>query len=171
LHDIDPYGDYDQDITADDLAMADRASRKRRPGRSGEPAARTRTRLTRPPRTERDQAFKCGRCKQFIGAPVSGGRHRNHCPNCLYSRHVDDTMPGDRKSDCHAMMRPLGLVSRRNGEQVLIHECLGCGKHDPNRIAADDNPVLLMRLVPLAPVGLAIVAGTAGTGDIDAETA
>lgn len=121
------------------------------------PERRKRTRLTRPPRTEADQAFKCGHCKQFIGAPIAGGRHRNHCPNCLYSRHVDDTMPGDRKSDCHALMEPTGILTRRNGEQVIIHRCLGCGKEDPNRIAADDNPLLLMRLEPVAPPSIELV--------------
>lgn len=112
--------------------------------------SRPRNRLTRPPRTEQDQAFKCVHCKQFIGAPVSGGRHRNHCPNCLWSRHVDDSHPGDRKSDCHAAMEPVGKLVRRNGEQVLMHKCRSCGKEDPNRIAADDSPLLLMRL-PLLP--------------------
>lgn len=114
------------------------------------PERRKRTRLTRPPRSEADQSFKCGHCKQFIGAPVSGGRHRNHCPNCLRSRHVDGNRPGDRRSDCHALMEPSGVLSRRNGEQVIIHRCLGCGKEDPNRIAADDNPLLLMRLKPVS---------------------
>ncbi len=107
-----------------------------------------------PPRNEADQAFKCGHCKQFIGAPIAGGRQRNHCPNCLYSRHVDDTMPGDRKSTCGSIMKPVGLMSRRNGELVLIHECLGCGKQDPNRIAADDNPVLLETIPVVAGIGL-----------------
>lgn len=107
-----------------------------------------------PPRNEADQAFKCGHCKQFIGAPIAGGRQRNHCPNCLYSKHVDDTMPGDRKSTCGSLMKPIGLMSRRNGEQVLIHECLGCGKQDPNRIAADDNPVLLETIPLMAGIGL-----------------
>lgn len=111
---------------------------------------RKNNRLTRPPRTEADQAFRCVQCKQFIGAPISGGRHRNHCPNCLWSRHVDDRTPGDRKSDCHAAMEPIGKIIRRNGEQVLLHRCRGCGKDDPNRIAADDNPLLLMRLSLLA---------------------
>lgn len=59
---------------------------------------------------------------------------------------MDANVPGDRKSDCHAAMEPIGKIVRRNGEQVLLHECRGCGKHDPNRIAADDNPLLLMRL-------------------------
>lgn len=107
---------------------------------------RRRNRLTRPPRTEADQAFRCVHCKQFIGAPITGGKHRNHCPNCLWSRHVDANVPGDRKSDCHAAMEPIGKIVRRNGEQVLLHECRGCGKQDPNRIAADDSPLLLMRL-------------------------
>ena len=107
-----------------------------------------------PPRNEQDQAFKCGHCRQFIGAPIAGGRQRNHCPNCLYSRHVDDTMPGDRKSTCGSIMKPVGLMSRRNGELVLIHECLGCGKQDPNRIAADDNPVLLETIPVVAGIGL-----------------
>lgn len=108
--------------------------------------ARKRNRLTRPPRSEADQAFRCVHCKQFIGAPIAGSKHRNHCPNCLWSRHVDDRVPGDRKSDCHAAMDPIGKIVRRNGEQVLVHRCRGCGKNDPNRIAADDSPLLLMRL-------------------------
>lgn len=119
-------------------------------------APRARNRLTRPPRSEHDQAFKCVHCKQFIGAPISGGKHRNHCPNCLWSRHVDHNHPGDRRSDCHAAMEPIGKVVRRNGEQVLIHRCRNCGKDDPNRIAADDNPMLLMRLPLLAAPGATV---------------
>lgn len=147
----------DTDWDADELDLLERYSRPRKGVRVDGPDRRKRTRLTRPPRTEADQAFKCGHCKQFIGAPISGGRHRNHCPNCLYSRHVDDTMPGDRRSDCHALMAPVSILARRNGEQVIIHRCLGCGKEDPNRIAADDNPLLLMRLEPIAQAGLELV--------------
>jgi hypothetical protein len=51
-------------------------------------------------------------------------------------------------------MKPVGLMSRRNGELVLIHECLGCGKQDPNRIAADDNPVLLETIPIVAGIGI-----------------
>lgn len=63
---------------------------------------------------------------------------------------MDDRVPGDRKSDCHASMEPIGKIVRRNGEQVILHECRGCGKQDPNRIAADDSPLLIMRLELLA---------------------
>lgn len=110
------------------------------------------------PRNDTDQAFKCGNCRQFIGAPLTGGLQRNHCPNCLYSRHVDGTRPGDRRSSCGALMEPVGVVTRRNGELVLIHRCRGCGKETPNRIAADDNPVLLDRLPQLASVGFEVLA-------------
>lgn len=151
--------DWDTEDT-DHLTRDDDPVRRSRRVDTDAAARRPRTRLTRPPRSEADQAFKCGHCKQFIGAPASGGRHRNHCPNCLYSRHVDDTRPGDRKSDCHALMAPAGILTRRNGEQVIIHRCLGCGKEDPNRIAADDNLLLLMRLEPVSPPGLELVPAT-----------
>ncbi len=52
-------------------------------------------------------------------------------------------------------MRPRGLIERRNGEQMILHECLGCGKTQPTRVAADDSPLLLMRL---EPIGLPPVA-------------
>ena len=133
------FTEYDSDYEYDTREKFHKRSKHSR-------SDRARNRLTRPPRTEADQAFRCVRCKQFIGAPISGGRHRNHCPNCLWSRHVDGRVPGDRKSDCHAAMEPIGRIVRRNGEQMLLHECRRCGKHDPNRIAADDHPLLLMRL-------------------------
>lgn len=136
--------DFD-DLTGDDLSTAERQLR-RKSVQTEPKSPQRKKKVARSPRSEADQAFKCGHCRQFIGAPVSGGRQRNHCPNCLYSKHVDGKMPGDRKATCHALMKPIGIHTRRNGEEVLIHECLGCGKRDPNRIAADDNPVLLLEI-------------------------
>lgn len=92
------------------------------------------------------EAFKCRRCKAFIGAPATGGRHRNHCPNCLWSLHVDLKTPGDRRSDCRSLMEPVGMAVRRNGEQAVVHTCRGCGVTRHCRVAADDNPLLVMRL-------------------------
>ena len=90
--------------------------------------------------------FRCRNCKLMVGPVPSGGRQRNHCPYCLYSRHVDDRTPGDRASDCGALMAPIGTFSRESGEQVVLHRCLGCGFQRYNRVAADDNYVGLMRL-------------------------
>ncbi|MBA2758189.1 MAG: RNHCP domain-containing protein [Chloroflexia bacterium] len=133
-------------FTGEDYATCDRNQRRQR---SNAGAMRKREKTRRSPRTERDQAFRCRKCRQFIGAPISGGRHRNHCPNCLFSLHVDLRQPGDRCSDCESLMAPRGLIVRRNGEQMILHECLGCGKTQPSRVAADDNPVLLMRVEPI----------------------
>jgi len=105
------------------------------------------------PRRRRDdgrESFKCGACRAFIGPTVSGGRHRNHCPLCLVSRHVDERRPGDRASLCRALMSPVGTFFRPNGEQVVLHQCRGCGTERHNRIAADDHPIALLHL-PLVP--------------------
>ncbi len=105
-----------------------------------------RKKLGRTPRNDQDQAFKCGHCRSFIGAPVTGGRNRNHCPNCLYSKHVDLKRPGDRLCECGSLMAPVGLFARANGEEMILHRCLGCGFERPNRVAADDNPAVLETL-------------------------
>jgi hypothetical protein len=102
-------------------------------------------------RADGQESFKCGHCKAFIGPTVSGGRHRNHCPLCLYSRHVDDRYPGDRASRCRSLMAPVGTFHRPKGEQVIVHRCLGCGIERHNRVAADDNMIACLRLPPLAP--------------------
>jgi RNHCP domain-containing protein len=82
----------------------------------------------------------------FVGEVMYGGRHRNHCPFCLHSRHVDGRTPGDRASDCGSSMAPIGVFARPGGEQVVLHRCLGCGFERHNRVAADDDASVIMRL-------------------------
>ena len=105
----------------------------------------------RPARHEREATFRCSHCYLDVPLDAPGTAHRNHCPGCLYSRHVDDA-PGDRASACHASMEPIAITVRGDGEWVLIHRCLGCGVLHANRSAGDDNPLLLLRLAikPLA---------------------
>jgi RNHCP domain-containing protein len=98
-----------------------------------------------------DESFKCGHCKRFIGPVPSGGRHRNHCPFCLYSKHVDAGQSGDRASACGALMAPIGAFQRPNGEHVVVHRCLGCGFERFNRIAADDDFDFVLSLPVLPP--------------------
>ena len=43
-------------------------------------------------------------------------------------------------------MAPVGVFLRLSGEQVIVHRCLGCGFERHNRVAADDNPLAVMRL-------------------------
>lgn len=44
------------------------------------------------------------------------------------------------------MMKPVGVVIRKDGEMLLVHQCQGCGYVSKNRIAGDDNEELLRAL-------------------------
>ena len=68
--------------------------------------------------------------------PLSNGSYRNHCPACLWSKHVD-VEPGDRAASCGGPMRPLRVEHRRGKGLVIIHRCVACGFTRPNRIADD----------------------------------
>ena len=95
--------------------------------------------------------FTCRVCGWPVGPQDAGTRHRNHCPNCLSSVHLDDE-PGDRAADCGGTMEPVAVWVRKGGEWAIIHRCKVCGVLHPNRVAADDNPTVLMSLAvkPLA---------------------
>lgn len=157
---------FDATYLADDEEY-DTADRRRRPALPWRKAGRWRDavprRTSQPPREqpparrgpsraarEGREEFRCRQCRALIGPTVAGGRHRNHCPLCLHSRHVDDRRPGDRASDCRALMAPVARFARPNGEPVIVHRCLGCGLERHNRVAADDLGTLLTRL-PLVP--------------------
>jgi len=101
--------------------------------------------------------FKCRQCGAIVNADrvLSGVNNRNHCPLCLWSRHVDQDTPGDRKALCKSRMQPVGLTLKHTlkrygmekaGELMLIHHCTGCGKNSINRIAADDDPQAVYQL-------------------------
>lgn len=97
------------------------------------------------------ESFTCKVCGTYIVPEGAGSQHRNHCPKCLSSVHVDNE-PGDRASLCQGIMDPIGVWVRKNGEWAIIHRCRTCGELSSNRIAADDNPALLMSIAvkPLA---------------------
>jgi len=100
------------------------------------------------PAFEKD-GFVCKHCRHFVSSAflLSGVHNRNHCPYCLWSRHLDLEAAGDRLSACKAPMRPIGLtvkLTRRkygygHGELMLIHQCSDCGRLSINRLAADDD--------------------------------
>ena len=50
-----------------------------------------------------NDAFTCKVCGRVCTPQNAGSDHRNHCPNCLSSLHVDEE-PGDRASDCGGIM-------------------------------------------------------------------
>lgn len=97
-----------------------------------------------------EDGFLCKQCNAFVSSAsfLSGVQNRNHCPYCLWSRHLDLYEAGDRLSACKAPMKPIALTVKatRNkygsgrGELMLIHLCIECGRLSLNRIAADDDP-------------------------------
>lgn len=106
-------------------------------------------------------SFICLNCGKFVSTGKSiGTAHRNHCPYCLWSRHVDEFAEGDRKASCQAGMEPIGLTFKKTkpdkyrpeekGELMIVHRCQNCQKISINRIAADDEPKALLGLLEKA---------------------
>ncbi len=77
--------------------------------------------------------FVCEHC----AFPVSGDGYTNHCPRCLYGKHVD-VHPGDRAETCQGLMEPIGY-ERVDGRERLIHRCLTCGLVRKNRVQEGDD--------------------------------
>ena len=96
------------------------------------------------------ESFVCVVCGLSVPASAPGTKHRNHCPRCLWSRHVD-TRIGDRRSNCNEAMEPIAVASRGRGEWTLVHCCTGCGQLRTNRVAGDDDEVALL-LLALRPI-------------------
>ncbi len=94
--------------------------------------------------------FKCEVCK----AEVNGSGYTDHCPNCLWSKHVD-VNPGDRKSECKGLMKPVKTEHDRNGFGI-IYVCDKCHERKRVNANASDNKELLFTLLngmPLAKSG------------------
>ena len=91
------------------------------------------------------ESFTCRVCGRLVVPEGAGSGHRNHCPNCLSSLHVD-VEPGDRAADCGGIMEPVAVWVRKQGEWAVIHRCRRCGALSSNRVAADDNPMKLMSI-------------------------
>jgi DNA-directed RNA polymerase subunit RPC12/RpoP len=90
--------------------------------------------------TRRREDFTCLRC----GTSVHGSGYTNHCPRCLWSRHVD-VNPGDRAAECGGAMEPVAALSER-GEIIVIQRCVRCGHIRRNRAARNDDQDALLAL-------------------------
>jgi DNA-directed RNA polymerase subunit RPC12/RpoP len=92
----------------------------------------------------KNEAFTCDYCGKE-NSPLKGGC-RNHCKYCLYSRHVDDKIPGDRESNCDQLMKPVELDNSGSKGYVIIHKCTKCGKEIRNKTAPDDSVEAIIAL-------------------------
>jgi rubrerythrin len=84
--------------------------------------------------------FVCNNCE----TTVKGNGYTNHCPNCLWSKHVDIN-PGDRKSSCKGSMKPVSLEIKQ-GDYIIIFNCNKCGATKKNKAAPNDNMKKLIEL-------------------------
>ena len=103
--------------------------------------------------TRRTEDFVCGHCARR----VRGSGYTNHCPHCLWSRHVD-VQPGDRLAECGGLMEPVGTLLE-DGEFVVVQRCVSCGHMWRNRTAPTDDRDTVLALSgnvirwPLRPEG------------------
>lgn len=85
--------------------------------------------------------FICENC----GNNIKGNGYTNHCPNCLYSKHVDIN-PGDRACSCKGLMEPISILQKK-GELVIIHKCLKCSFERKNKVLESDNRDKIIELM------------------------
>lgn len=92
--------------------------------------------------TMRDEGFVCLKCKKEV-LPL-GYTARDHCPFCLYSRHVD-IFPGDRKNPCRGLLKPIDIEKFRDSYKI-IYQCEKCGEIHKNIMASDDDMAKIIAL-------------------------
>lgn len=84
--------------------------------------------------------FTCSHC----GTAVTGDGYTNHCPKCLWSKHVDID-PGDRLEKCGGVMRPVSLEGSSPSYRI-VHRCEQCGVERKVNAADDDDGEALLTL-------------------------
>lgn len=77
--------------------------------------------------------FDCEHCNVH----VEGNGYTNHCPECLWSKHVD-VYPGDRAATCSGLMKPIEIVKQAH-EYIVMHQCIACEYVKKNKLARNDN--------------------------------
>ena len=82
-----------------------------------------------------DEKFICEQCGKEV-SPLNYTA-RDHCPYCLYSKHLDIN-PGDRQNTCKGMMKPIGIEKYKNSYKI-IYNCEKCHQTHKNIMANDDN--------------------------------
>ena len=89
-----------------------------------------------------DEEFVCEKCGKKV--EKLNYTARDHCPFCLYSKHVDIN-PGDRMNKCKGLLKPTGIEKFKDTFKIL-YECEKCKKLHKNIIASDDDINLIIDL-------------------------
>lgn len=89
-----------------------------------------------------DENFTCEHCGKNV--EKLNYTARDHCPYCLYSKHVD-IMPGDRKNQCHGLLEPIDIEKFKDTFKI-IYKCQKCQQLHKNIMAKDDDMNLIIEL-------------------------
>lgn len=92
--------------------------------------------------TMKDEKFICEQCNKLVSK--LNYTARDHCPYCLYSKHVDIN-PGDRQNTCLGLLKPIGIEKFKNTYKI-IYKCTKCNKLHKNIMANDDDMNLIIKL-------------------------
>ena len=92
--------------------------------------------------TMKDEEFICEQCNKLVSK--LNYTARDHCPYCLYSKHVDIN-PGDRQNTCLGLLKPIGIEKFKNTYKI-IYKCTKCNKLHKNIMANDDDMNLIIKL-------------------------
>jgi hypothetical protein len=85
-----------------------------------------------------NESFICEHCRKSVEQHPEWSA-RNHCPYCLYSKHLDEEFPWDRESNCLWLMTPIDIDYKKNKGNMIQHKCERCQKVMLNKIAPDDR--------------------------------
>jgi len=83
----------------------------------------------------RDEEFVCENCSKPV--PKLSYSARDHCPFCLFSKHVDIN-PGDRLNTCLGSLEPIDIEKFKKTYKI-IYKCKICNQIHKNIAASDDN--------------------------------
>ncbi len=84
--------------------------------------------------------FTCQHC----GHVTEGSGYTNHCPQCLWSKHVDND-PGDRAATCGGMMHPV-RIEGSSPEYRIVHRCERCGIERRVNTAPSDDAAKIIEI-------------------------
>ncbi|MBL7045909.1 MAG: RNHCP domain-containing protein [Parcubacteria group bacterium] len=82
--------------------------------------------------------FVCENCS----FEVAGNGYTNHCPRCLWSKHVD-IHPGDRAQACCGLMEPVKLEKKGDIFRI-VHLCNKCGHEQTTKSSPEDDLSILI---------------------------
>lgn len=85
--------------------------------------------------------FSCENCGTF----VQGDGYTDHCPFCLYSKHVDIN-PRDRECECRGLMEPIRAEVKEEGYRIY-YRCLDCGYNHRVRSSIEDSFEVILSLL------------------------